>query len=77
MPLISVVMITYQHEKYIAEAIQSVLGYLKLVGIRTTIHYPIPSHLFGAYVKDKSLFGNFPIFDKISNMSLRFLLDNY
>lgn len=31
MPLISVVMITYQHEKYIAEAIQSILGYLKLV----------------------------------------------
>ena len=48
-----------------------------LVGIRTTIHYPGETHLFGAYVKDKSLFGNFPIFDKISNMSLRFLLDNY
>jgi dTDP-4-amino-4,6-dideoxygalactose transaminase len=43
---------------------------LKLDGIGTLIHYPIPPHLSGAYLKENYLLSTFPVSEQMSNEML-------
>lgn len=43
---------------------------LKKVGADTLIHYPVPSHLSGAYVKQGYKLGDFPITEQLANTVL-------